>query len=190
MKSGILKKIGTALIVTLAVSGIGTCLALRTLTLVEAWIVAAIAVCASFPLTMRLARNRYFFNFSKKPLRLAVWQIIVPSILAGTFYAVNYIGADKDHTTQTEASVERKYYKERQRTRRVGRGRYVATGEKYKIHYADIRIADGHLVTVSLTQRQANDIRKGQALKISIAKGLLGVPVILRNSIFNHHSKI
>lgn len=190
MKSGILKKIGTALIVTLAVSGIGTCLALRTLTLVEAWIVAAAAVCAAFPLTVRLARNRYFFNFSNKTLRLAVWQIIVPSILAGTFYAVNYIGADEDRTTLTEATVERKYYKERQRTRRVGRGRYVATGEKYKVHYADIRIADGHLVTVSLTQRQANGIRKGQPLQVSIAQGIFGVPVVLRKSIFNHQSKI
>lgn len=117
-------------------------------------------------------------------------QIIVPSILAGVFYGVNYVGADESDTTPAAATVERKYYKERQRTRRVGRGRYVATGEKYKVHYADIRIAGGRLVTVSLTQRQANSIRQGEALEVSIAKGVLGVPVILRNSIFNHHSKI
>lgn len=190
MKSGILKKIGTALIVTLAVSGIGTCLALRTLTLVEAWIVAAVAVCAAFPLTVRLARNRYFFNFSNKTLRLAVWQIIVPSILAGTFYAVNYIGADENDITPSSATVENKYYKERQRTRRVGRGRYIATGEKYKVHYADIRLAGGQMVTLSLTQRQANDLRMGQQLEVAVAQGGLSVPVVLRKSIFNPQSKI
>jgi len=190
MKSGILKNIVTALIVTLAVSGIGTCLALRTLTLVDTWIVAAIAVCAAFPLTAALTRNSNLFNFSKKSLRLAIWQIIVTSLLCGAFYGVNYAGADEDHTTTADATVERRYYKERQRTRRVGRGRYVATGEKYKLHYADIRIADGHLETIQLTQSQTNSIRNGQTLEVSIAKGLLGVPVVLRNSILKHHSTI
>lgn len=87
MKSGIFKKIGNAFFITLAVSGIGTCLALRSLTLVDTWIVATVAVCISFPITAILARHRYFFDFSKKSLRLAVWQIIVPSILAGVFMA-------------------------------------------------------------------------------------------------------
>ena len=130
MKSGILKNIVTALIVTLAVSGIGTCLALRTLTLVDTWIVAAIAVCAAFPLTAALTRKQQSFQLLEKSLRLAIWQIIVTSLLCGAFYGVNYAGADEDHTTTADATVERRYYKERQRTRRVGRGRYVATGEK------------------------------------------------------------
>lgn len=191
MKSGILKNTVSVLIIILAVSGIGTCLALRSLTLVDAWLVAAVAVIAAFPVAVLLARkDRFFFSFSKKALRLAVWLIIIPSVLAGVFYAVNYTCADENNITLTPATLEHKYYKERQRTRRVGRGRYVATGEKYKVHYADIRLAGGHMVTVSLTQRQANDLRMGQQLEVSVAQGWLGVPVVLRKSIFNHQSKI
>ena len=191
MKSGILKNTVSVLIIILAVSGIGTCLALRSLTLVDTWLVAAVAVIAAFPVSALLARkDRFIFSFSKKALRLAVWLIIIPSVLAGVFYAVNYICADENNITLTSATLEHKYYKERQRTRRVGRGRYIATGEKYKVHYADIRLACGHMVTVSLTQRQTNDLRMGQQLEVAVAQGGLGVPVVLRKSIFNHQSKI
>ena len=191
MKSGILKNTVSVLIIILAVSGIGTCLTLCSLTLVDAWLVAAVAVIAAFPVSALLARkDRFFFSFSKKYLRLAVWLIIIPSVLAGVFYALNYIGADENDITPSSATVENKYYKERQRTRRVGRGRYIATGEKYKVHYADIRLAGGHMVTVSLTQRQANDLRMGQQLEVAVAQGGLSVPVVLRKSIFNPQSKI
>ena len=71
MKSGILKNTASVLIIILAVSGIGTCLALCSLTLVDAWLVAAVAVIAAFPVSALLARkDRFFFSFSKKYLQI------------------------------------------------------------------------------------------------------------------------
>lgn len=168
----------------LAVLGIGAFLGLRTITLVNPWIVCAICLAIAIVLSILLAnKDMTVIPFKNYPLRLVSWILLLFSIFTGAFYVVNYIGADDNNSTPTTATVERRYYKTRHRTKRIRRGRYAPTGETYKDHYADLRLEDGHLVTIYLSATQARRLKKGQRLEAHVSPGAFGIPVVLRQTI-------
>lgn len=168
----------------LAVLGIGAFLGLLTITLVNPWIVCTVCLTVAIVLSILLAdKDRTVIPFKNYPWRLVSWILLLFSIFTGAFYVVNYIGADDNNSTTTTATVERRYYKTRHRTKRIRRGRYAPTGETYKDHYADLRLEDGHLVTIYLSATQACRLKKGQRLEAHVSPGSFGIPVVLRQTI-------
>lgn len=185
MGSKILIYVLRGVLIVMAIAGAGAFMALRKQTLVSPVIVITISLVPAFALAWLIARKyRTVIAIRNNPLRTAVWTILIAPILTGIFYTVNYCGADEDNSQKMTAVVERKYYETRQRTRRVRKGRYVATGETYRVHYADIRLADGHLITVPLTGDKILKVRNGQKLDVEVASGAFGIPVAISRNIF------
>lgn len=185
MKGQIWTNIGRVLLILYALMQGGIFMALRTLTMVNPWIVIIVSAVISFPISILCARKATkMISLKSLPLRLAAWMALWIPILAGNFYGINFMGADKDKAAVIQATVERKYHETRKRTRRVGRGRYVPTGETYQVYYADIRLADGHLVTVPLTGGKILRVHKGQKLEVKETSGTLGIPVVITKDIF------
>lgn len=185
MKGQIWTNIGRVLLILYALMQGGIFMALRTLTMVNPWIVIIVSAVISFPISILCARKATkMISLKSLPLRVAAWMALWIPILAGNFYEINFMGADKDKAAVIQATVERKYHETRKRTRRVGRGRYVPTGETYQVYYADIRLADGHLVTVPLTGGKILRVHKGQKLEVKETSGTLGIPVVITKDIF------
>ena len=185
MKGQIWTNIGRGLLILYALMQAGIFMALRTLTLVNPWIVIIVSAVISFPISILCARKATkMISLKSLPLRVAAWMALWIPILAGNFYGINFMGADKDKAAVIQATVERKYHETRKRSRRVGRGRYVPTGETYQVYYADIRLADGHLVTVPLTGGKILRVHKGQKLEVKETSGTLGIPVVITKDIF------
>ena len=185
MKGQIWTNIGRVLLILYALMQGGIFMALRTLTMVNPWIVIIVSAVISFPISILCARKATkMISLKSLPLRVAAWMALWIPILAGNFYGINFMGADKDKAAVIQATVERKYHETRKRTRRVGHGRYVPTGETYQVYYADIRLADGHLVTVPLTGGKILRVHKGQKLEVKETSGTLGIPVVITKDIF------
>jgi hypothetical protein len=185
MKGQIWTNIGRVLLILYALMQAGIFMALRTLTMVNPWIVIIVSAVISFPISILCARKATkMISLKSLPLRVATWMALWIPILTGNFYGINFMGADKEKAAVIQATVERKYHETRKRTRRVGRGRYVPTGETYQVYYADIRLADGHLVTVPLTGGKIPRVHKGQKLEVKETSGTLGIPVVITKDIF------
>lgn len=168
-----------------AMIGVGIFMVCRTTTMINPWIVATVCAVLSVPISWLFSqRFRGIINFRNLPLRVATWVILTAPILAGTFYCINSAGAAADKATIVPAVVERKYYTTHQRTRRVRKVRYIPTGETYRTYYADIRLDNGHLVTVSITTGKVHKVRVGQHLDMKVSRGTFGIPVVLTRGLF------
>ena len=102
---------------------------------------------------------------------------VTTPVLLLVFYGSNWLGASSDNIHSEQVTVESKYYKQRHRTRRVGR-RYVANGEPYKVYYATVVFPDGFRKEVGLTYSRYRTIRKNQQLTVEVTTGLWGVRVL------------
>lgn len=181
MKRNIGIKVARILLISLAVILAGCISVLQNLTMSELWKILLVSSAVAMPLVLILVRwDKRLVSFSNVPLRFVVWFLFMVPVLSGTFYLVNYLGADKDNASDMPAIVESKYYEIRHRSRRVGR-RYVSNGETYNVYYADLRLADGHRAKMRLTGAQISSVRAGEEINVKIASGMLGIPVIIMN---------
>lgn len=182
--------VGRVMLILLAVSCAGIFMAFRTSTMVNPWMVAIVSLVLSFPIAV-LCANKLpkVIGFKRLSLRVVTWSVLVAPILTGSFYLINYLGADSEKSTEHPAVVERKYYETRERTRRVRRGRYIPTGETYRVYYAEIRLDNGHIVTVPLTGNNITRINNGKRLNVKVANGTFGIPVVITKNIFSNQSR-
>lgn len=181
MKRNIGIKVARILLISLAVILAGCISVLQNLTMSELWKILLVSSAVAMPLVLILVRwDKRLVSFSNVQLRFVVWFLFMVPVLSGTFYLVNYLGADKDNASDMPAKVESKYYEIRHRSRRVGR-RYVSNGETYNVYYADLRLADGHRAKMRLTGTQISSVRAGEEINVKIAFGMLGIPVIIMN---------
>ncbi len=173
-------KIVRILLILVAVMSVGAFMALRTRTMTNPWIVIIAAlVPAALIASFCAAKATGIIPFRQFLSRLVAWIAIALPIVVGIFYGVNYAGRDKENVTTVSATVDRKYYDTRKRTRRVGRGRYAPIGETYNVYYADLRLDNGHIVTVPLTGNNISRVQTGQKLLVSVTNGAFGIPVII-----------
>ena len=143
-----------------AMIGAGVFMVCRTTTMVDPWLVATVCLVLSLPVAWLCAdRIPKVIDFKNVPLRVATWVILTAPVLAGTFYCINSAGAHADKATTVPAVVERKYY-------------------------ADIRLDNGHLVTVSITTSKVHKVRVGQHLDMKVSRGTFGIPVVLTRGLF------
>lgn len=92
--------------------------------------------------------------------------------------AINYFGASEESVHREKVEIEGFYKQERQRTRRV-RNRYVASGEKYYVHYMRVKLSDGRTKDIQITAIEHERFRRRPTTTLTMATGALGFPVIL-----------
>lgn len=172
------RKLGLVALILLTVASIGTSMGLYRYTLVDLWIPVTIGVllaagCALF--TKAIACR--WLNIRSQAAGYLISGVVFANLFVGAFFAINLVGADYSTTHTERASIERLYSETRHRTRRVGRGRYVANGEAYQVYYAVIRLADGRSREISLTLQRYNSLRRADSLEVEVCDGALGAPV-------------
>ncbi len=147
-------------------------------TLINAWIPLTVCtVIAAYGGIMLHRRWQWLTQSTARWINTLCATVITTPLLLLAFYGSNWLGASTDKIHTEEVTVESRYYKERHRTRRVGR-RYVASGETYKVYYATVVFPDGFRKEVSLTHSRYRKIRKGQQLSVDVTTGLWGIRVI------------
>lgn len=156
----------------------GAAFALVSRTLITGWIPFAISFVLAlisgstlWKIWIRITESENFWiNYL---CHIAAATGIIATLLLGC----NYFFADEDTLHTENVTVERKYYKTRHRSRRVGR-RYTTNGEPYKVYYMEIRFSDGRLKEQSLSFDEYRKTKKGKNLEIPVEKGLFGINVI------------
>lgn len=163
-------------IIVLSVAGFDIWLASDTL--INGWIPLGIcAMISIYGAIMLHSRWKWLTQSSTKWINILCGIAVTTPLLLLAFYGTNWLGASPDKVHTEEVTVESRYYKERHRTRRVGR-RYVADGEPYKVYYATVVFPDGFKKEISLTHSRYRRIHQGQHLSVEVTTGLWGVRVI------------
>lgn len=134
----------------------------------------ALALLAAIPLSKTLPRLTTCAN---RPVNYTVAVIIAGIVFVGAYYSINYFGADKESATRTEATITRKYTKERYHSNRVGRNHYVR-GSKYHVYYIEACLPDSTLIDRQIPLSRYNRLKKGRKIPVEIRKGMLGAPVL------------
>lgn len=140
-------------------------------------VMAVISGGAAWPLWSKLTSTRkVYINF---PVHVIVFTIIAAAI----FLFTNYFAADYTAYPPAKASIERVYWQQRYRTRRVSRRTYVR-GAPYKVYFLDIALAeDGTVKKVPITKTKYDLAHKGDSVELNIGKGFFGCRVINESSL-------
>lgn len=114
-----------------------------------------------------------------KILNLLCHVICVGALSYASLLAGNYHWADPTSEKKEEVVVQNKYQKTRQKTRRIGRGRYVADGKR-KEYYLDVVFADGTEKTLHVSLSTYNQTSIGKTKVLTLQKGFFGLPIITK----------
>lgn len=178
MKKGVRIVIWSILALITVLLDAGT-LVLYSRTLIPLWqpiaatAVLAIASCVVFapkwqPLTMT---SSHIVNW-------AVNLVFAGSIIAFSFFAINYWGADKSTERIVDAAIERRYSKQHTRYRR-GRHGYTRPDGHYYTYHLELAFSDGYIKDRQVSLDQYNRMRRAHTVKCHLCDGLLGYPVII-----------
>ena len=113
-------------------------------------------------------------------INAAIHTIAATGILLFIFFVGNYAGADRSTDHVEYARIERKFTKTRYHSRRVNR-RVTTRGTPYKVYFADLRLSDGRVKQLEMSQTQYNRLRWGNRVEMTVARGFFGVNVIRRD---------
>ena len=104
-------------------------------------------------------------------------SLIVFVILAGNYYIED---ASSEH--REEVTVQRKFSRKRQQTRRI-RGRVYSSGKTYYVYYMTVKFDNGRTKEMQISLKQYNRIRTGTRYHLQIGKGAFGLPIIKSRNI-------
>ena len=112
------------------------------------------------------------------------WNTIACAILAcaigwAAILCGNYELADTSTEHIEQVTVEKKYRKEHDETRRSGR-RTIRTGRKISTYYAEAKFPDGRTKEISISFSEYRRIRTGNELDFKCRTGYLSYPVFDR----------
>jgi len=112
-----------------------------------------------------------------------LWNYIVhvvafTGIFAAIFFIGNFASADRQSAHYEKAEVERVYHKVQYRTKRIRKNRY-GRGEPYNVYYMQIRLENEMVKNLKISFAKYRKTGKGDTVKIPVAKGCFGVPVII-----------
>lgn len=137
----------------------------------------AVALALWFPMT---GLWRRIMPRQKTMWRLCVHMIALTGAALLAIMALNYYGADRASTHEETVTVESRYIKERQRTRRINRRVYTASGEKYNVYYICVRFGDGRTKEMQVSASRYRQLRVGAQIMLPMSRGLLGMTIIDR----------
>lgn len=103
--------------------------------------------------------------------------VAMMSVVTGSFYMLNYFGADSDSLETVDAEVSRRYSEQHYQVRRVSR--YATSrGRPYHVYYIGLDIPGKGEKVLQVTLERYNKIKKGASMSIDVESGLFGVPVM------------
>lgn len=97
--------------------------------------------------------------------------------LAAAFYISNYALADDTTCHEEETVLVRKYRETRHHSKRVSRTHYVR-GDPYYVYYMEVRFSNGRTRDIQIPMNKYIRLKKGQNLRLPVARGFWNVPVI------------
>lgn len=178
-----MRKALTIIMAAVAIFAAGGCIALgaNTLGSMTGVCCAAGVVTAVCCLALRRLWEKITLT-TNRWVNIGAGVLVMFPILLCALLCVNYFGAD-DTTQHTEnAVVERLYSKTRHHTKRVSR-RTVGVGEEYKVYYAEVSMPSVANKEISLNLRQWQKLHKGDTIRVQVAQGALGMPVMKRRGV-------
>ena len=148
------------------------------------WIVPSVTLAVGAATGLHMWRPWRFITGSDNMwLNLACHAVFTAAFLSFIFFGVNKMLADRSKLHSEKAVVTAHYKQEHDRTRRVRRGRYIPTGEKYYTYSLEIMLRNGEAKTISVPLSRYNNVRNGDSVSVPVCKGLLGVTVLQVDSI-------
>lgn len=122
--------------------------------------------------------SRYITDCSKIVVNMVCHTILTTILLTSLFYIINYTCADRSSSYTETVTITSKHTSVHYHSRRVGRNRYTK-GEPYNVYDIDIQFNDSTERSLRVPLSKYNKYRNGAEIRITMAKGLLGAPVIL-----------
>ncbi len=177
MKKGVRIAIWSVLAVITMMLDAGT-LVLYGRTLIPLWqpvvatAVLALASCVAFA-----PKWQHITNTSSRIVNWAVNLIFAGSVIAFSFFAINYWGADKSTERVVDTAIEHRYSKQHTRYRR-GRHGYTRPDGHYYTYHLKLAFPDGYTKIRQVSLDQFNRMRRVRTIKCHLCDGLLGYPVI------------
>lgn len=126
--------------------------------------------------------QRYFSRSSNKYLNMAIHTVVATVVLLTAVLYTNYITADFPISPNETDIVASRYSKERHRSRRVGRNRYVP-GEKYYVYYLRVNFDSGETYDFEVSTQKYVNTRTGQKAAASSGRGIFGLKVVKPSSL-------
>lgn len=156
-------------------------LALYGNTIVLPAVPAAAALAVALALWFPMARLwRRIMPQQKTVWQLGAHMVVTTGAVLLAIMALNYYGADRASIHEEIATIESRYVKERQRTRRINRRIYTTSGEKYNVYYMVVRFGDGRTKEMQISASRYRQLRVGSQISLPMSRGLLGMMIIDR----------
>ena len=169
-------RIAGAVILVMFMGGIS--IYLYGITIVNWWIPVGIALFLAigfwllfYPVWQRLAPE------IPAAARCILHLITATIVLSAFILGLNRYGAPSDASHEVKATVSKKYQEKRNRSRRVGRGRYVK-GEEYYVYCIVYTLPDGRDKTMEVSVDRYLRIPLNSTVPLHLSPGLFGWPVI------------
>lgn len=176
---GKLSYIIPGLLVVIGIFAWGGGIALSSQTLSPRWgALTAALVLALTSLHVTLKRAGQGKKISEKALRSVAHVFIAGGIGYFAILGINRLGATEDKAETVTGEVTQRLRHTHTRQRRVGRNRYVADGHYYT-YGALITLPDGTQTEQHLSLDEYNRLKTGSRRQVKIARGWLGMPVVL-----------
>ena len=114
-------------------------------------------------------------------LKICFVSVAFFSFFICAFYTLNYYFADSTSIHIVQGIVENKYYEIHHQSKRIGRRSY-GQGAPYKVYLMDLTIPElNRTKSIRISYSRYRHLHKGDTLRLDVAKGLFGVPVIKKN---------
>ena len=147
-------------------------------TLIEWWVVPSGAMVVGLG-TAFLAGDKWkaVTTTLNRPVNRTFHALATTVVISCCVIGANYLWAAPDSAVEVEVPVIEKFRKEHQRTRRVGRHRYVNAGVWYSYHLK-VEMPDGRMKNIEVGRGEYSRAREGALKKLTLQQGMLGIPVI------------
>ncbi len=122
------------------------------------------------------------FPSTKTWVRATAHAITAASLIVFIILAGNYYIEDASSEHREEVTVQQKFSRKRQQTRRI-RGRVYSSGKTYYVYYITVKFDNGRTKEMQISLKQYNRIRTGTRYHLQIGKGVFGLPIIKSRNI-------
>ena len=143
------------------------------------WIPVGIALMIAAITSPFYKKWGWLTAYKSKTVNLLCHLIGMGSLGYALFLAGNYGLADPSSTYEEEVVVQQKFQKTHKKTRRVGRRRVVADGER-KNYYLQVTFKNGMEKEIPVSLSVYNKTRTGGTNTFTFQRGFFGFPVIRR----------
>lgn len=168
------------LLIIVGVASWGVGIALASQTLSPRWISmtgAAILALTSLPMALR-GKNGVKRSTTQKILRGLLHVFVAGGVGYLAILGINRLGATEEKSETVIGEVTERTRHRHNRTRRVGRHRYVPDGHYYT-YGAVVTLPDGRKTEQHLSLEEYNRTRTGAKREVTVARGWLGMPVVI-----------